>query len=136
MREHVLTLFSHYDVIFEQETHLDRENCKDLYIPGFATGIHYLREKRKKAQKSSGGISVFVKKELREQVRFLPQNDSDIVWVHVPTHDKNEQDTFIGCCYITTRLLIVRKGFFCKHMGQSRKRSGTFLHKRTYNFVW
>ena len=85
--QNILTLFSNYDIVLLQETHLDRDNSKDLFVPGFATGIHYLREKRKKAQKPSGGISVFVKPEIRNNVRFLPQSNSDTVWIHIPATD-------------------------------------------------
>ena len=50
-----------YDLVFLQETHLDKDNIGDTGLPGFAPGIHFLRPKRGKAQKASGGISVFVK---------------------------------------------------------------------------
>ena len=47
------------DLVFLQETHLDKDNIGDISLPGFAPGIHFLRPKRGKAQKASGGISAF-----------------------------------------------------------------------------
>ena len=54
--------FSDYDIIFFQETHLDREKAQNLQIPSFAPGIHYIRPKRHKAVSSSGGITHSSKK--------------------------------------------------------------------------
>lgn len=91
---------SAYDIVFLEETHLDKDNVKDINIPNFSTPVHYMREKRKNAQKASGGISVFIKADLRQHVKLLPQSNSDIVWVRIPTMDKHGQDTFICGCYI------------------------------------
>ena len=32
-----------YDLVFLQETHLDKDNIGDIGLPGFAPSIHFLR---------------------------------------------------------------------------------------------
>ena len=87
-----------YDLVFVQETHLDKDKIGDIGLPGFAPGIHFLRPKRGKAQKASGGISVFVKTSLRSTVKILPQSNSDIVWTVIP--NRCDRDTYTGSVYI------------------------------------
>ena len=87
-----------YDLVFLQETHLDKDNIGDIGLSGFTPGIHFLRPKRGKAQKASGGISVFVKTSLRPTVKILPQSNSDIVWTVIP--NSCDRDTYIGSVYI------------------------------------
>ena len=80
--KHVENLLQKYDVIFLQETHLEQKKIADVYVTGFKS-IHYCRPKRKKASSASGGISVFMKEEYREKVKLLPQNNPDVVWMHI-----------------------------------------------------
>ena len=87
-----------YDLVFRQETLLDKDNIGDIGLPGFAPGIHFLRPKRGKAQKVSGGISVFVKTSLRPTVKILPQSNSNIMWTVIP--NSCDRDTYIGSVYI------------------------------------
>jgi hypothetical protein len=65
--------------VFLQETHLDNENAQDLYIPEFSKGIHYTRNKRKNAVSSSGGLSIFIRENIRNLIKVLPQNNCDTV---------------------------------------------------------
>ena len=88
-----------YDVVFIQETKLDRNNSKDLHVRTFVRE-HYVRKIRKRATSASGGISVFIKAELRDFVKFLPQSNSDIAWLRIISSCQAEQDTYICCCYI------------------------------------
>jgi exonuclease III len=95
--EDFINKISQYDFIFIQETHLDKNNRDDVSIPGFSS-IHYCRQRRGKCQKSSGGISIFIKEYLRKKVKFLPENDSDVAWFKVsPT---SHETLFIGCVYV------------------------------------
>ena len=98
----IIDLFSKYDIVVCQETHMDREDTKDLLIPGFAPGVHYCRQRRAKAQKASGGISVFIKEHIRKQFKFLPQSNSDIVWMMLKAANTSTDPTltYIGCVYI------------------------------------
>ena len=98
----VIDLFSKHDIVICQETHLTREEAKEIYLPDFSPGVHYCRQKRAKAPKASGGVSVFIKEHIRKFVKFLPQSNSDIVWMMI--HKGNNYvaipDTYIGCVYI------------------------------------
>ena len=97
---HVIDSFSKYDIVVLQETHRDKEKAKEIVFPGFAPGVHYCRPKRAKAPSPSGGISVFVKEELRPCVKFqADRSDSDIVWIQIPASSP-AQDTYLGCVYI------------------------------------
>ena len=87
-----------YDLVFLQETHLDKDNVGDIGLPGFAPGKFFLWSKRGKPQKASGGISVFVKTSLRPTVKILPQSNSDIVWAFIP--NSCHRNTYIGSVYI------------------------------------
>ena len=80
-----------YDLAFLQETHLDNDDIGDIGLPGFAPGIHFLRQIRGKVQKASGRTSVFVKTSLRST------SNSDIVWVVIP--NSCDRDTYIGSVY-------------------------------------
>lgn len=88
-----------HDIIFVQETHLDEDSKKDIYLSGFLKNCHFIRRKRNNAVSASGGISVFIKDYIKHKIKILPRSDSNIIWLHV----KNEfmgQDVFIGCIYI------------------------------------
>jgi exonuclease III len=69
-------------------------------LPGY-TSVHYCRTKRYKTPSASGGISVFVKEELRKLVTFLPQSNSDVVWLKVQQQiGSSNHNLYIGCVYI------------------------------------
>ena len=84
-----------YDIVFLQETHAD--DTSDIALPGFAPAINHNRRRRGKTHKSSGGISVIMKKELREVTKCLPQSNSDIVWLCTKT---STGPLYIGSVYI------------------------------------
>ena len=41
--------FQKYDIIFLQETHLEKEIASSIHFSNFAPGIHFVRNKREKA---------------------------------------------------------------------------------------
>ena len=82
--QHFIHKLVDYDLVFPQETHLNKDNIGDIGLPGFAPGMHFLRPKCGKARKASGGISIFVKTSSRSTVKILPQSNSDIVWIVLP----------------------------------------------------
>lgn len=95
----IIKELSKYDIVFLQETHL-HENSDEFVLPGFSKPIHYYRQKRGKAWKASGGISVLIKEELRQHVRCLPKSNSDLVWLEFKA-DNDENDTlYIASTYI------------------------------------
>lgn len=89
-----------YDIVFIEETHLDKENKDNIYITGFGRGQHFIRPKRKKATSASGGISLFIKEHLQQKITILPRSNCDIVWLQIKNKNTRGADLFIGCAYI------------------------------------
>lgn len=85
-----------YDFICMQETHLDKDNCRDVSIPGFVP-VHYCRKRRARAQKASGGISIYVRDAIKQHVKFIPENNSDTAWFKI-SH-RTEETVYVGCIY-------------------------------------
>lgn len=66
------------DIICLLETHCTQE--ESLVINGF-NSVHLSRAKSKKSNKISGGISVFVKSNLKAGVKFLEHKTNDYIWL-------------------------------------------------------
>ena len=97
---HIENMLRMHDLIFLQETHLSKKSKDEILLPGYKH-VPYCRNKTNKAQSASGGLSVFIKEEYRKHVKFLPQNNSDIVWLQI--EEKIGLSTcklFIGSVYI------------------------------------
>ena len=122
-----------YDLVFLQETHLDKDNVGDIGLPDFAPGILFLRSKRGKAQKALGGISVFVKASLRPTVKILQQSNSDIVWAFIP--NSCHRNTYIGSVYIPPE----NSSFGRDHtrdVWDSLERDRVFFSQRQCHCIW
>ena len=124
-----------YDLVFLQETHLDKDNIGDIGLPGFAPGIHFLRPKRGKAQKASGGISVFVKAPLRSTVKILSQSNSDIVWIVIPNSCDRARHVYLKCLY-SARKLVFRSRSYKRRVGLTGERHRIFFSQRQRHFMW
>ena len=90
-------IISKHNIIFLQETHLDDNKSDDIHLDGFYNK-HYIRKRRGKARKDSGGLSIFIKEDIREHFKIIPNNNSDIVWLVTNSIDKKQ--TYIGSVYI------------------------------------
>ena len=66
--ESVLQQIMRHDIICLLETHC--KETQELAIEGYQ-GHQIIRPKLRKAKRHSGGISVFVKKEIRKGIKFL-----------------------------------------------------------------
>lgn len=98
----IKNMLTFYDLIFLQETHLDKKAVDDISLPGYVS-MHYCRTKRNKTFSNSGGISVFIKESHRKCIKFLPQSNSDIVWIQIVSQNairSPNHEIFIGCVYI------------------------------------
>ena len=73
-----INLINNKDIICLVETHCSLENC--LSLPGYHA-VHLIRPKSTKAVKFSGGLSVYVKKELKSGVKFLEHQTNDYIWL-------------------------------------------------------
>ena len=66
------------DIICLMEIHCSLENS--LMLEGFRS-VHLIRPKSKGTNKRSGGISVFVKTQLRTGVKFLENLNNNYIWL-------------------------------------------------------
>ncbi|CAG2252555.1 unnamed protein product [Mytilus edulis] len=86
----------HKDIICLIETHCSLE--ESLSLDGF-TPVHLTRPKSKGTYKRSGGISIFVKSELRPGVKFLEHVNNDYIWLQLCSNFFGLKDD-IFICYI------------------------------------
>lgn len=68
----------HKDIFCLLETHCSLEDS--LCLPGFKC-IHLIRPKSKGTYKRSGGISVYVKDDIRPGIKFLEYQNNDYIWL-------------------------------------------------------
>ena len=75
------------DIICLLETHSSLQDS--LNIPNFKS-VHLNRPKNKKTNKISGGISVLVRSEIRQGIKFLEHSCNDYIWLQLCSK-------FFGC---------------------------------------
>ena len=66
------------DIICLLETHCPYD--QSLVLPGFKS-VHLIRPKPARINKQSGGISVFVRNEIRPGIKFLEHCNNDYIWL-------------------------------------------------------
>lgn len=87
---------SNKDVFCLMETHCALEDC--LSISGFKS-VHLVRPKIKNTNKRAGGLSIFVKDELKPGIKFLEHANNDYIWLSLSkTFFSLNEDMFI--CFI------------------------------------
>ena len=80
------------------ETHCSLENS--LMLEGFRS-VHLIRSKSKGTNKRSGGISVFVKTQLRTGVKFLEHQNNDYIWLKLcKSFFGLKDDIYMYICFI------------------------------------
>ena len=84
------------DIVCLIETHCSLE--ESLSLDGFKP-VHLIRPKSKGTYKRSGGISVFVKSELRPGVNFLEHENNDYIWLQLCRDFFGMKDD-IYLCYV------------------------------------
>lgn len=84
------------DIVCLIETHCSLE--ESLSLDGFKP-VHLIRPKSKGTYKRSGGISVFVKSELRPGVKFLEHENNDYIWLQLCRDFFGMKDD-IYLCYV------------------------------------
>ena len=81
MQPEFIDKFIDHDIFCVQETHCDLEEA--LNIPNFSRPVHLIRKRLKNTGKRSGGLSIFVRDEIRPGVKFLEHQTSDYIWLHL-----------------------------------------------------
>lgn len=84
------------DIFCLMETHCELSEC--LNIPEFRS-VHLIRTKSKKARKRYGGISIYVKKEISDGVKFLEHQTDDYIWLQLSKNFFGLQNN-IYLCYM------------------------------------
>ncbi|CAG2204832.1 unnamed protein product [Mytilus edulis] len=73
-----VSLVSDKDIFCLMETHCDLKNC--LKVPEFDV-INLIRPRSPRSRKRSGGLSIYIKKDIRKGVKFLEHETSDYIWL-------------------------------------------------------
>ena len=90
------------DVVGILETHTYDEILDKLDIAGFTRLKYKNRKKFKKANKSSGGISIVVKSELTSLLEPFKTKNEDIIWVKLnKRYHNNSRDIYLGSVYLS-----------------------------------
>jgi hypothetical protein len=90
------------DIIGLGETHVHDEIVDSLNIPGFVLVKYKNRKKQLKANKTSGGIAIFVKENLQMKVQPVCTENQDIVWLKINKENaKLANDIYIGTLYLS-----------------------------------
>ena len=89
-------LIEAHDVIFILETWLDKSN-ENIAINGYFSLNVSQSNRHKNAKRNSGGISVFIRNELKSQIKVIKTTAEHFIWLKI---DKSltgfSQDTY--CC--------------------------------------
>ena len=85
------------------ETHCSLQDS--LTLPNFRS-VHLNRSKNKKTNKISGGISVFVRSEIRPGKKFLEHRSDDYIWLKLCHNFLVLIMIFIYVSYITHQKIL------------------------------
>ncbi len=88
------------DIICLQETHCSYSD--ELDLNGYRI-VNHIRPKSPGAKKFFGGMSVFVKEELRPGIKFIKQDDPDVMWIKLckSFFSGLDNDMFICSIYVS-----------------------------------
>ena len=92
-----LKMISGSDIVGLGEIHADKE----VSIPGFKSVKQKIREKKFKGPKISGGIGLFVKREISHIVQAVPNKNNDSIWIKLKKKFLQENNVYIGTYYIS-----------------------------------
>ena len=102
---HFIDLISSHDISFLCETW--RRDDSKICLPGF-WDFSQVRVKRKKAGRYSGGITIFVKENLRPGLKILNSKSEGFIWVKLERKFFNTpKDIFICATYIPPKYSIM-----------------------------
>ena len=93
-----LNICKEFDILGIAELHTESKPN----IKGFKLIKDKIRTKTHSGPKISGGIAVFVKKEVAHMVRHVPNKHNDSIWVKISKEVTGEaNDIYLGTCYIS-----------------------------------
>ena len=73
-----------------------------IEIPEFSLVANSTRKKHGKARRFSGGISIYVRDEIKKGTSKLPHSNTDIVWIKLDKAFFNlRKDVFLGIIYFS-----------------------------------
>ena len=89
------------DIIGLGETHAYDEIVDHLNIPGFSR-LKCKNRKKRKNNTASGGISVFVKENMRHLFHPVDTKNDDIIWLKIKKENMGlSEDIYLGTSYIS-----------------------------------
>ena len=93
-----LNVCKNYDILGLAELH----TLSKPSIKGFKLIKDKIRAKTHKGPKISGGIAVFVKKEVAHIVKYIPNDNEDSIWIKLSKEATGEEnDIYVGTCYLS-----------------------------------
>ena len=88
-----------HDIVFLYETWCDEES--DIDISGYVTHNFYRKFKHRKARRSSGGVALLYKEEIKDGIEILANHHDSVIWLRL---DKGffhlDKDVFICGIYL------------------------------------
>ena len=84
------------DIICLLETHCPLQ--ESISLPNF-TNVHLVRPRNKKTNKISGGLSVLVKSDIKEGIKFLEHSNDNYIWLKLSKQFFGISDD-IYLCYL------------------------------------
>ena len=91
---HFLSIIQEFDVVAISKLHTKN----NISIPGFYLKKQKFRPKVHKGPKIGGGIAVFVKQEIANSFRLLPNDNIDSIWLRTSL-GLGEEETRLGFFY-------------------------------------
>ena len=88
-----------YDIIFLSETWLNKKHLTDLSIQGFES-YHVYGQKSTGVKKGrlSGGLSIYFRKELKNEISVIETNNFGIIWIKI-NHNLLSFNEDLYCCH-------------------------------------
>ena len=88
------------DIVGLSETHIFKEVLNELDIPNFTRLGFKIRKKMKNANKTSGGLAIFVKNEMAQLTELYETENTDVIWIKLKQKSTDyPNDIYIGSVY-------------------------------------
>ena len=70
-------------------------------MPGYRLLKQKIRKKVHKGPKIGGGIAVFVREEMGDLARVVPNTNENSIWIQIKKESEGGRDVFIGSYYVS-----------------------------------
>ena len=95
----VQQLFDKYKIIGLIETHHEQDNIGDLNVNNFHCHSKCRRKSKKKGNKPSGGLAVYIQNSIKPGVKIVSRSGSETIWIKLDADFFNlKRDLY--CCFV------------------------------------